>query len=321
VTLLLREADVQRLLRIEDVITALDAALQQWAAGHAENQPRRRVRGGTVLAIMSAALPERGLIGFKAYTAGTEGVRFWVHLFDSKTGRPVAIIEADHLGRLRTGAASGLATRYMAREDASILAQFGTGTQALTQALGVIAVRPIREVRIVGRNASRRHAFVRALKEKWTGGSIVELGDATQAIAGAHVVTTITSSADPLFEGRLLEPGQHLNVAGSNQPRRREIDGETVARASLIVADDADAARIEAGDLLLAEAEGRLDWARVRSLREVVSGNAGRRSPDEITLFKSVGLAIEDLAAAALVLERARAAGVGENFPLTPTGP
>jgi ornithine cyclodeaminase/alanine dehydrogenase-like protein (mu-crystallin family) len=201
VTLLLREADVQRLLRIEDVIKALDAAFRQWAAGRAANQPRRRVHGGTVLAIMSAALPERGLIGFKAYTAGAEGARFWVHVFDSKSGRPVAVIEADHLGRLRTGAASGLATRDLARDDASILTQFGTGTQALTQALGVIAVRPIREVRIVGRDAGRRHGFAQALKQQWTGGSIIELDDARKALAGANIVTTISSAGEPIFEG------------------------------------------------------------------------------------------------------------------------
>jgi ornithine cyclodeaminase/alanine dehydrogenase-like protein (mu-crystallin family) len=313
-TLLLREADVQRLLRIEDVIEALDAAFGQWAAGKADNQPRRRVRGETVLATMSAALPERGLIGFKAYTAGTEGVRFWVHLFDSKAGRPLAVIEADHLGRLRTGAASGLATRYLARDDARILAQLGTGTQALTQALGVIAVRPIEEVRVVGRDADRRHRFAEALRAEWQRGSITELDDARGAIPGADIVTTITSAAEPVIEGGRLEPGQHLNVAGSNQPRRREVDTETVARAALIVADDAEAARVEAGDLLLAEAEGRLQWERVRSLREVVSGKAGRRSGEDITLFKSVGLAIEDLAAAALVLDRAQAADAGEKI-------
>ena len=228
----------------------------------------------------------------------------------------MAVIEADHLGRLRTGAATGLATRYLARDGASLLTQFGTGTQALTQALGVIAVRPIQEVRVVGRHQGRLHAFAEALGREWTHGSITETHDGRSAIAGADIVTTITSSAEPILEGGWLEPGQHLNVAGSNQARRREVDGATVARASLIVADDVEAARVEAGDLLLAEAEGRLSWEGVRSLREVVSGRAGRGSAREITLFKSVGLAIEDLAAASLLLERAAASGAGENVSL-----
>ncbi len=132
----------------------------------------------------------------------------------------------------------------------------------------------------------------------------------------ADIITTITSAGSPLFPGAWLRPGQHLNVAGSNWPQRREVDGETVSRAGLVVADDASAARVEAGDLLLAEADGMLDWARVHSLREVIAGTAKRSDPQEITLFKSVGLALEDIALGATVLERARSRGIGEHVDL-----
>lgn len=254
-TLLLREADVQRLLTLEDTLAAVELAFREWGEGRAQNQPRRRVQGGVFLATMSASLPAAGLVGLKAYTAGRAGARFWVHLFDAATGKLRAVIEADHLGRLRTGAASGLATRYLANPAAAVLAQFGTGTQALTQALAVAAVRPIREIRVVSRDPRHRQDFSDRLGKEWHG-CVREVTSAEAALHGADVVTTITSSPTPLFPGARLTPGQHVNAAGSNWPDRREIDAEAVGRARLVVADDAEAARVEAGDLLLAERRG-----------------------------------------------------------------
>src|SRR5438132_3053208 len=131
------------------------------------------------------------------------------------------------------------------------------------------------------------------------------------AVDGAEILTTITSAAQPIFPGEWLQGGQHLNVCGSNYPNRREVDGRTIARADLLVADDVDAARLEAGDLILAEREGQLSWGRVNSLRDVISGATGHRQPSDVTLFKSVGLAIEDVAAGAVVLQQAEARGVG----------
>ena len=316
VTLLLREADVRALLTIGDAVAALEFAFREWAEGRADNQPRRRVRAGVFLATMSAALPAAGVVGLKTYTSGKSGTRFWVLLFDATSGQPRAIIEGDHLGRLRTGAASGLATRYLAPQHASRVALFGAGTQALTQALALIAVRPVREIRVVSRDPNRRSAFVRELRQAWPDGKILEASSVREALSGAHIVTTITSSGDPLFPGAWLEPGQHINAAGSNWPNRREIDGQAVARAQPVVADDVEAARVEAGDLLLAERDGCLDWETVTSLRDVVTAKAARSSPDQITLFKSVGLALEDLAAAATVLQRAEERGLGESIPV-----
>ncbi len=315
-SLLLRESDVGALLTMPDAIAALESAFREWADGRAENQPRRRVRGGVFLAVMSAALPARDLVGFKAYTSGKGGTRFWVYLFESTSGRPRAVIEADQLGRMRTGAASGLATRYLAVPDATVLALFGTGTQALTQVLGIAAVRPLREVRVVSRNAEKRSQFIAELRRFLPQPEIREVASPREAIEGAQIITTITSAADPLFPGAWLEPGQHVNAVGSNWPNRREIDGDAVARAHPVVADDAAAARVEAGDLLLAEAEGRLEWTAVRSLREVVSGSVTRLEPQAISLFKSVGLALEDLAVAARIVERAEERGLGERIPL-----
>jgi len=314
--LFLRESDVKALLTMEVTLAALEAAFGEWAAGRASNQPRRRVAGGAVLATMSAALPAKGLMGFKAYTHSKAGARFWVCLFDAADGRPRAVIEADWLGRMRTGAASGLATKYLARREASVFTIIGAGSQALTQVLAVAAVRTIRQVRVASRDPVHRDAFVEVLKGALPGTiGIHPAGSMREAVDGAEILTTITSAGRPIFPGEWVQAGQHLNVCGSNYPDRREIDGRVVARADLVVADDAEAARVEAGDLLLAEREGQVNWARVHSLREVVTGSTGSRQPSDVTLFKSVGLALEDVAAGAALLELALARGVGERLP------
>ena len=301
---------------MEVTLAALEAAFGEWAAGRASNQPRRRVAGGAVLATMSAALPAKGLMGFKAYTHSKAGARFWVCLFDAADGRPRAVIEADWLGRMRTGAASGLATKYLARREASVFTIIGAGSQALTQVLAVAAVRTIREVRVASRDPVHRDAFVEVLKGALPGTiGIHPAGSLREAVDGAEILTTITSAGRPIFPGEWVQAGQHLNVCGSNYPDRREIDGRVVGRADLVVADDAEAARVEAGDLLLAEREGQMNWARVHSLREVVTGSTGSRQPSDVTLFKSVGLALEDVAAGAALLELALARGVGERLP------
>jgi ornithine cyclodeaminase/alanine dehydrogenase len=272
------------------------------------------VAAGAVLATMSAALPARGLMGFKAYTHGALGARFWVALFDATDGRPRALIEADWLGQLRTGAASGLATRYLARRDASIFTIIGTGHQALTQVLAVAAVRPLREVRVFSHDAGHRAAFADQLRAAISV-PIRAAASLREAVDGADILTTITPAARPIFPGEWLQAGQHVNVCGSNYPDRREVDARTIARADLLVADDIDAARLEAGDLILAEREGQLSWGRVRSLRDVVAGTVGQRQPSDVTLFKSVGLAVEDVAAGAAVLELAESRGIGLHLP------
>jgi alanine dehydrogenase len=326
--LLLREAEVRSLLTMDVTLAALESAFREWAAGRASNQPRRRVAAGASLAVMSAALPSSGLMGFKAYTVTRAGAHFWLTLFDLADGRPRAVIEASWLGAMRTGAASGLATRYLARPEASALALIGSGGQALTQVLAIAAVRPLREVRVYSRDPHHRAAFVDRLRpflahptpgsgEKQSGEiAIQEATSAEKAVASADIITTITSAGEPVLRGSELAAGQHLNVCGSNFPHRREVDADAVRRANRLVADDVEAAGIEAGDLLLAEKEGRLDWRRVESLRDVVAGTAPVRAAGDITLFKSVGLAIEDVAAGAAVLDLAERNGVGQPLPV-----
>src|SRR2546429_6021893 len=230
--LFLRETDVKALLTMDVTLAALEAAFREWAAGRASNQPRRRVAGGAVLATMSAALPAKGLLGLQAYTHGKPGARFWVCLFDVADGRPRAVIEADWLGRMRTGATSGLATKYLGAAQASVLTIIGAGTQSLTQVLAVAAVRPLRQVRVFSRTSAHRDALVAELRDVLPGAIAIQpSGSLRDAVDGAEILTTITSAAHPIFPGEWIQAGQHLNVCGSNYPDRREIDGRIVGPA------------------------------------------------------------------------------------------
>ncbi|HYB74762.1 MAG TPA: ornithine cyclodeaminase family protein [Candidatus Sulfotelmatobacter sp.] len=315
--LLLREHEVERLLDMPTALEAVEEVLRQHGMGQASNQPRRRifVPNGT-LHVMSGGMPGWGMMGLKAYAAVKGKVRFVVLLFSTETGELLALIEADRLGQIRTGAASGVATKYLARADAGVVGIFGTGWQAQTQLQAVCAVRTIREVRVYGRDVERRTRFG-ADMEKRLGCAVRPVGSPDQAVKGSDVIITITSSKEPVFDGRLLERGQHLNVAGSNTTQKREVDDEAVRRADRIVVDQIEDAQIESGDLVGPVQRGITAWERMDELGAVVCGKApGRARPDEITLFKSNGLAIEDVAAACKVLERAKAQGIGTQVPI-----
>jgi ornithine cyclodeaminase/alanine dehydrogenase-like protein (mu-crystallin family) len=312
--LLLREEEVQALLSVGDAIEALERTFRAQAEGRAVNLPRQRVRwpGGT-LHVMAAGDLGSGYVGLKAYTAVGGQTRFVVLLFHAERGELLAIIEADRLGRLRTGAATGLATRYLARPDARVVGMIGAGRQAATQLMAVCAVRPIAEARVYSPTPERRAAFAHRMRE--TLGIPVQAVERPEAaVEGADILITITSAREPVLRGAWLRPGVHLNAAGSNALLRRELDEEAIARADLIVIDSRAQGQIEAGDFLEPLERGRLQWERVYELRDVVAGRVGRAHPEQITLFKSLGIALEDIAVAAVAYERARAQGAGEHI-------
>jgi alanine dehydrogenase len=312
--LLLREEEVQALLSVGDAIEALERTFRAQAEGRAVNLPRQRVRwpGGT-LHVMAAGDLGSGYVGLKAYTAVGGQTRFVVLLFHAESGELLAIIEADRLGRLRTGAATGLATRYLARPDARVVGMIGAGRQAATQLMAVCAVRPIAEARVYSPTPERRAAFAHRMRE--TLGIPVQAVERPEAaVEGADILITITSAREPVLRGAWLRPGVHLNAAGSNALLRRELDEEAIARADLIVIDSRAQGQIEAGDFLEPLERGRLQWERVYELRDVVAGRVGRAHPEQITMFKSLGIALEDIAVAAVAYERARAQGAGERI-------
>ncbi len=320
-TLILRETDVRQLLTMPDAIQALETAFAQLAAGTASNTPRSRIvlpQARGVLHLLSAAVPEQGYIGYKAYTAFRTGVRFVVMLYSSEDGRLLAQIEADWLGQMRTGAASGVATARLARAEANLVGLIGTGGQARTQLMATCAVRPIKAAHVYGRDAARRQAFCHEM-HALLGIEVRPVETAEAAVREAEILITATTAREPVVRGEWLPAGTHVNAMGSNWGDRRELDSAAVARAALVAVDDVAQARIEAGDLLLAAAEGRFDLARVASLADVVAGkHAGRERPDDVTLFKSLGIGLEDIAVAGHVYQLAREQGLGEEIDFLP---
>ncbi len=312
--LLLTEDDVARLLTMADAVAAVEQVLRQQAAGTAENLPRRRLRTPSgMLHLMAGSAPGLGYVGLKSYTTFAGTARFLVLLYDAHDGRLVALVQADRLGQIRTGAASGVATRHLALADASTVGIFGTGWQARSQLEAVRTVRSVRHVKAYGRDRARREAFCREMTAS-LGVEVRPVERAEEVVQGSQIVVTATTSAQPVFDGDLLEPGTHVNAMGSNSLLKQEIDAAAVRRAGLVVVDSIEQARLESGDLLGPIERGQLSWERVRELDEVAAGRVGRQTREEITLFESHGLGIEDVAAAARTYELARERGVGTEI-------
>jgi ornithine cyclodeaminase/alanine dehydrogenase-like protein (mu-crystallin family) len=233
------------------------------------------------------------------------------------TGELIGVMESTTLGQIRTGAASGVAARYLARPDSRIMTMFGAGWQAETQLEAVARVLPkLERVNVLSRSLERAQRFCDKMQPR-VDAALIAAHDAKLAVQEADLITTITGSAVPVFDGHWLRPGVHINAAGSNFATKRELDTVAVQRANRIVADDVALARLESGDLIGAEAQAGFDWSAVLPLSDIVAGKAaGRTSPDDITLFESHGLGLEDLAAACRVLDLARERGVGMDIPI-----
>lgn len=312
----LSASDIDRAIDMNGAIDVMSTAFGQLAAGRATVPQRLGLRTDTGLVLaMPGFLPDERALATKIVTVfpdnsrrGLPSIFGLVVVLDASTGAPLALVEGSRLTALRTGAASALATKFMARADARTVALFGAGVQARTQLAGVRAVRDIREVRIVSRRADSAEQFAREL----VGVEARVLHDPAAAIRGADIVVTATTSSTPLFLGRLLEPGTHINAIGAYAATMREVDSVTVQRARVIV-DTRQGALAEAGDIIIPIREGVISAAHiVAELAELVSGAApGRTAEDEITLFKSVGHAAQDVALARRVLDRATAQDIG----------
>ncbi len=300
-----------------DALREVEGAFRAMGEGRVDLRPRQRVHvPGAGLSVMAAGWPERGYYGFKFYSYTAKGARFWFHLFDARSGELVAVMEADRLGQRRTGAASGIATKYLARRDASILGIFGTGWQAESQLEATCSVRSIREIRCYSRHPDARSAFARRMTKNL--GVDVQPAESASVVAEkADIVVTSTTASEPVLRGEWLSPGTHVNAMGANRPDAREIDDPTIRRSTFIAADSIEQTKIEAGDLIIPVSHNLLRWDWIHELGEVVSGRVrGRESPEDITLFKSLGIAIEDVAVGAFVYERALKAGVGKDIEL-----
>ena len=317
-TLLLKEADVRALLTMPMALEAVEESLRQQGNGELSLHPRRRLKlpDNALLHYMAAGDPVHGFISMKIYISVRGVVRFMVPLFRSATGEMAALMEADALGQIRTGAATGVATKYLANADARIAGIIGTGYQARTQLEAVAAVRPLERVRAFGRDPERRAQFCREMSAR-IGIEVEPVESGEKAVRGADIVVTATSAMKIVLEGPWLSPGVHVNAIGANWAQKRELDDVAVTRADAIVVDSIEQAKMEAGDLILSFANDAARWDAVRELGAIVAGKIpGRTGPDQITLFKSNGIATWDLAVAVRVYELAVARGVGQSIPL-----
>jgi alanine dehydrogenase len=302
VTLYIPEDEVQQLLSPADAVEAVEACFHRMAAGAVHIAPRRRleVEEGR-LADMAASDLELGYAGVKAYVGMADGAAFAVALFSTERPELVAVLEADWLGRLRTGAASAVAAKHLARDDATTLGVIGCGGQAETQVACIRAALPrIDHVVAYCRTERSLQAFCEKVG--------AEAGESHRDAAAQDIVVTITTSRDPVLRGEWLQPGALVCAAGANNGRSRELDNVVLERASLVCCDWLEQARVESADLIEPVQSGVLDWLEVHELHEIVAGELpGRQSHDDIVVFKSNGIAAWDIAAAAAVVESARA--------------
>src|SRR5262245_61022463 len=307
--LYLTEEDVEAVFTIGDALEAVEGSFRRQAAGEIENHPRYRLRlEDGRLAVMAASDLGLGVAGVKTYAAGIGGAKFVLTLFHAARHDVVAVMEADMLGRLRTGAASGVAAKHLAKEGAATLGVIGCGRQAETQITAVRTALPeIATPVVYCRDPERREAFANRMG--------AEAAESHQEAATQDVVVTMTTSKDPVLRGEWLLPGALVCAAGANVPRNRELDNAVLERAAFVCCDSLDDAKIESGDLIEPVAQGVLDWLEVHELAEVVAGDVpGRQSDDDIVVFKSNGIAAWDVAAGAAAVASALERGIGAEL-------
>jgi ornithine cyclodeaminase len=312
----LDEEDVSSLMTLEDAVEVLAGAYRLRAQGRASAMPRTHARAGdAILHAVGGALPGLGVAGAKTWTHTAGGASPVLVLFSLADGSVTGIVEAFAMGQMRTAATSALGTRILAREDADCLALVGSGKQAFPQAMAIAAVRPLRTIRLFGRDAQKRRALACRLEDALDI-VVTEHSTPAQAMTGASIVTLVTRSADPVVTGAMLEPGQHVNAIGSIVASRRELDETAAGRCDVVVADSLEQAQQDAGELRAAVEAGALDWADVRPLDSVIdAAPESLREPGGITLFKAVGLGLSDVALGAELVRRAHLAGAGRPLP------
>ena len=314
--LFLREDDVKQILTMPMALEAVENVFGEYALGEAVNIPRERTRiAKGALHILQGAVPNRKVIGYKAYTSTKEGNRFLLYLYHSEHGNLEAVIEADFLGRMRTGATGGVAAKWLSRAESSVAGLFGSGWQAQGQLDALCAVRPIQKVKVLGRDRERLQTFCDRNSSHF-GISVVPAVDGKEVVENSDIVVTATSSTEPVVVYPWVGEGTHINAIGSNALIRREIDEKTLRQCDLIAVDSREVAARECGDLLPLLEKGRVNWRQILELGDILVGRAaGRTNDSQITLFESQGMAVQDLAVGATVLDRARDMGLGMELP------
>ncbi len=316
--LYLTEEEVAHLLPMAQAIEVVESAIKASAFGQAVSTPRSRVRfpKGCLHVMAGGMVEPKAYLGLKAYTTFREGTRFHFLLWSAEDGRLLVLMQADRLGQIRTGAATGVSIRYLARKEARSLGIIGSGWQARSQVEAARVVLPLQEIYVYSRSLQRREAFAREMSEG-LGVPVKALSSAREVVERSDIIITATTSSEPVLEGQWLKPGQHLVAMGSNSLARRELEIDVFQRVDLIFVDNKDQAQRESGDLLIPVERGILRWEQVYDFSTVVAGlHPGRTSAEQITLFKSHGVALWDVAVGAYVYERAIQQGVGKELPV-----
>ena len=313
--LYLTETEIKKIINMELALNSVEEAFQLIALGDAVTKPRERLPvGSSSLNYMSAGIDKQNLTGLKVYVPSKNGTKFYFHIMNSLNGEMIAIMEANALGQFRTGAASGVASKYLAKKDSKKVLLIGTGYQAYTQALALDRVFELDEIYVYSRAEENRMNFINnyssAMKSKLT-----PVEDIQSNVDNIDIISVITNSKTPVINSEIIESGVHINAAGSNHSLRRELDTKTILKADKIFVDDIDQAKMECGDLIYPESLGLIQWRNIINFSDVLkSPERFKRNHEDITIFESQGLALWDLVTAINVCEIAKSKGIGEKI-------
>lgn len=311
------EATASKILTMDDALNLVEESFTTYAQGKSFNMTRQRMRiRKGALHMLPGAVPYKNVIGFKAYTSFRAGLIFKVHLYDAENGSPLAIIDANEIGRLRTGAATGIATKYMAKKESNTAFIFGGGFQAEAQLEAVCKTSNIKKAFVTTRKIENAQAFADKMS-KFLGIEIIPTQNIENDLPQADIIITITTAVKPLFEHTMLNPnGVHINGAGSNALIRAEIPEKTIEAAEVLAVDSKDVAAIECGDILPSLEKGRLHWNEIVELGEITAGfRSGRVTDNGITIFQSQGMGLQDIMCAEFIYRKALAEKLGKDLP------
>ncbi len=311
------ENTAKSLINMDDTLKLVEESFASYSEGKSYNmiRQRMRIRKGA-LHILPGAIPYKGVIGFKAYTSFRAGLIFKVHLYDAENGNPLAIIDANEIGRLRTGAASGIASKYMSKKDTYTAFIFGGGFQAEAQLEAVHKTTPLKKVYVATRKIENATAFADKMSATLNI-EIIPTLNIEEDLPKADTIITITTAVKPLFEHTMINSnGVHINAAGSNALIRAEIPEKTIEAAEVISVDNKEVAEVECGDILPCLEKGRLHWNNISELGEIICGyRKGRFSENGITLFQSQGMGLQDIMCAEFIYRKAIAENLGKQLP------
>lgn len=310
------ESEVVSMMDIPEAIMALERGLHAEAEGKALNMIKTHVEwDGSTLHAIGAVFPAVGICGTKTWTHTKQGATPLLVLFDSNNGNLLAVIEAFALGQMRTAATSGVATRWLAAEHAGEFAMIGTGKQAITQVAAVLAVRPVRRIRVFSRDESHRREFIARLQSEFDV-DVVACSSVRDAADGASILTLATRATDPILTSEMVQTGAHINSIGAIVPSRAEVSQDLLERATEIVTDSVPQAQKVSREMIEFFGKDSARWSTVRPLATIVSKQFARAASDDVTLFKALGVGISDLSLGIELYRKALEAAIGHRFPV-----